>query len=257
MGMPQKAEPVLTVPRECVRHALMSDSGFLYGKRRIYETFHKTSNTAERINAVKKLYGESGRSIEWNGTALGYDTYCQGGMHFTWSEKGTVREGHVSWGAIVQELDGLVASGEYYTPPADFDPDRVSSRLWQEPADHFFNECFWQAFPNAALKEVVQQDIPLSDKMQFVERVFTDKSLSARSIFENPYGKCGVERNRDGITIDFPDGNGKKWRASLDWQDCTAYISDMVSCGAYHTECSYAQYEGSDAEKRTENRRTD
>lgn len=250
VGMPEKAEAVLIVPHECIRHALMSDSGFIYGKRRIYETFHKTSSTEERINAVKKLYGESGRSIEWNGTALGYDTYCQGGMHFTWSEKGTVKEGHVNWGAIVQELDALVASGEYYIPPADFDPDRVSSRLWQEPADHFFNGCFWQAFPNAALKEVVQQDIPLSDKMQFVERVFTDKSLSARSIFENQYGKCRVECNWDGITIDFSDGNGKKWRASLDWQDCTAYISDMVSCGAYHTECSYAQYEGSGAEKK-------
>lgn len=250
VGMSEKAEPVLTVPRECVRHALMSDSGFSYGKRRIYEIFHKTSNTADRINAVKKLYEKSGRSIEWNGTALGYDTYCQGGMHFTWIDKGTAKEGYVNWNAIVRELDALVASGEYYTPPADFDPDKVSSRLWQEPADHFFNECFWPAFPNIALKEVMQQDIPLSDKMRFVERVFTDKSLTARRIFENQHGRCEVERGRGGITIDFPDGNGKKWRASLDWQDCTAYISDMVSCGAYHTECDYDQYEGSGAEKK-------
>ncbi len=250
VGMPEKAESVLNVPRECIRHALMSDSGFSYGKRRIYETFHQTSGTAERINVVKRLYGESGRSIEWNGTALGYDTYCPGGMHFTWSENGTAREGYVNWDAIIRELDGLVRSGEYYVPPADFDPDKVSSRLWQEPADQFFNGCFWQAFPNTALKEVMQQDIPLSDKMQFVERVFTDKGLTVRRIFENQYGKCEVERDRDGITIDFPDGDGKKWRASLDWQDCAAYISDMVSCGAYHTECSYAQYEGSDADKK-------
>ncbi len=250
VGMSDKAEPVLTVPRECVRHALMSDSGFIYGKRRIYEIFHKTSSTAERINAVKKLYGESGRSIAWNGTALGYDTFCQGGMHFTWIDKGTAKEGYVNWDAIVRELDALVVSGEYYTPPADFDPDRVSSRLWQEPADHFFNECFWPAFPNIALKEVMQQDIPLSDKMQFVERVFTDKSLTARRIFENQHGRCELECGRGGITIDFPDGSGKKWRASLDWQDCTAYISDMVSCGAYHTECDYAQYEGCGAEKK-------
>ena len=250
VGMSGKAEPVLTVPRECVRHALMSDSGFIYGKRRIYEIFHKTSSTAERINAVKKLYGESGRSIAWNGTALGYDTYRPGGMHFTWIDKGTAKEGYVNWDAIVRELDALVASGEYYTPPADFDPDKVSSRLWQEPADHFFNECFWPAFPNIALKEVMQQDIPLSDKMQFVERVFTDKSLTARRIFENRHGRCEVEHSRGGITIDFPDGNGKKWRVALDWQDCTAYISDMVSCGAYHTECDFAQYEGSWAEKK-------
>ncbi len=250
VGMSGKAEPVLTVPRECVRHALMSDSGFIYGKRRIYEIFHKTSSTAERINAVKKLYGESGRSIAWNGTALGYDTYRPGGMHFTWIDKGTAKEGYVNWDAIVRELDALVASGEYYTPPADFDPDKVSSRLWQEPADHFFNECFWPAFPNIALKEVMQQDIPLSDKMQFVERVFTDKSLTARRIFENRHGRCEVEHSRGGITIDFPDGNGKKWRVALDWQDCTAYISDMVSCGAYHTECDFAQYEGSGTEKK-------
>lgn len=250
VGMSEKAEPVLTVPRECVRHALMSDSGFIYGKRRIYEIFHKTSSTAERINAVKKLYGESGRSIAWNGTALGYDTYRPGGMHFTWIDKGTAKEGYVNWDTIVRELDALVASGEYYTPPADFDPDKVSSRLWQEPADHFFNECFWPEFPNIALKEVMQQDIPLSDKMQFVEGVFTDKSLTARRIFENQHGRCEVEHSWGGITIDFPDGSGKKWRASLDWQDCTAYISDMVSCGAYHTECDYAQYEGSGAEKK-------
>lgn len=210
VGMPSKAEPVLTVPPECVRHALMSDSGFIYGKRRIYEIFHKTSNTAERTNAVKKLYEESGRSIAWNGAALGYDTYCQGGMHFTWSENGTAKEGFVNWGAIVRELDTLVTSGEYYTPPADFDPDKVSARLWQEPADHFFNECFWQAFPNSALKEVMQQEIPLSDKMQFVERVFTDRSFTLRRFFESRHGKCEVERSRDGITIDFPDGNGKK-----------------------------------------------
>ncbi|MDE6053136.1 MAG: class I SAM-dependent methyltransferase, partial [Lachnospiraceae bacterium] len=211
---------------------------------------HKLSDPTKRTEAVKKLYGQAGRSIEWNGTALGYDTYHTGGMHFTWYENGTKKDGYVDWKTIELELRVLVRSGEYYTPPADFDPDRVSVALWQEPADQFFNGGFWLSLPNIALKEVMQQDIPFSDKVQYVETVFTDESLVSRNIFMNQYGRCEVERGEDGITIDFNDDNGKRWRVLLDWQDCTSYISDMVAYGVYNAECDYVQYDGSEACKK-------
>ena len=49
----------------------------------------------------------------------------------------------MNWKAIERELGALIMTGEYYTPPKAFDPDKVSAAVWQEVMDEFFQNSFW------------------------------------------------------------------------------------------------------------------
>ena len=42
-----------------------------------------------------------------------------------------------------------------------------------------------------------------------------------------------------GISIEFYDGEGTKWKTELDWWDCAAYVESMIADGAYQTHEPY------------------
>ncbi|MBQ2981172.1 MAG: DEAD/DEAH box helicase family protein [Lachnospiraceae bacterium] len=60
-------------------------------------------------------------------------------------------------------------------------------------------------------------------------------SFSSSSHFKNEYDECEVERHEWGISVEFYDENGTKWRTELDWRECTAYLESMISDGVYQT----------------------
>ncbi len=240
-----KPKQELVIPHDYVRQVLLRGSGFAHGKRRIYGIFDTVSDAGERAKQIKKEYGQGGAGWPIDGYGLhGYDTHSSKGLRLRWRDEEGEKEGYLNWKAVESEISALIMTGEYYQPPTAFDPEKVSAVLWQEPLDKFFNKGIWVKLPNIALKQVLQQDIPLSDKVCFVERVFRKDicSFSMGSRFDNTYGDCEVERHTDGISVEFYDENGKKWRTELDWQDCTAYLNSMIGDGVYHTEGEYEQF---------------
>lgn len=255
-----KPKTELVVPHDYIRQILLQGSGFSHGKRRIYEIFDTVSDSGERVKRIKKEYGQGGAGWPIDGYGLhGYDTFHGKGLRFQWRDEEGEKEGYLNWNAVERELSVLIMTGEYYQPPKAFDANVVSAALWQEPLDKFFNKGFWLNLPNIALKEVLTKDYPESSKIQFVERVFrTDPySYSVRSSFSNEYGDCELERHKWGISVEFYDENGTKWRTELDWRECTAYLESMIADEVYETKESFNKFlEVAESEDRASGIRT-
>ena len=240
----QKPEQALTVPHEYVKQVLMRGGVFSDSKKRIYAMFQDISDPGERVKAIRREYGQGGAGWPLEGDGLhGYDSFSAKGLRFQWREGGTEKEGYMNWKAVERELGALIMTGEYYTPPKLFDPDKVSAAVWQEPMDEFFQDSFWSPVPNMLLYEVFTKELPMSDKVQFMERMLC-KSPYAASVdnnFENRYGRCNIEQTDEGIFIEYYDENGTKWKTELDWWDCAAYVESMIADGAYQTHAPYSE----------------
>lgn len=240
----QKPEQALTVPHEYITQMLMQGSGYEHGKRRIYAIFQDISDPGERVKAIRKEYNQIGAGWQLEGDGLhGYDASSQKGIRFQWREGGAEKEGYVNWKAIERELGALIMTGEYHTPAKPFDPDKVSAAAWQEPMDRFFQNSFRSPVPNMLLYEVFTKDLPMSDKAQFIDRVLFKNIYGAgiENNFKNQYGKCNIEQSDEGISIEFYDGEGTKWKTELDWWDCAAYVESMIADGAYQTHAPYSE----------------
>ena len=240
----QKPEQVLTVPHEYVKQVLMHGGTYPGYQKRVYAVFQDISDPGERVKAVRKEYGRSGAGWPLEGDGLhGYDSSHAEGIRFQWREGGIEKKGYVNWKDIERELGALIMTGEYYTPPKAFDPDKVSAAAWQEPMDRFFQNSFRSPVPNMLLYEVFTKDLPMSDKAQFIDRVLFKNIYGAgiENNFNNQYGKCNIEQSDEGISIEFYDGEGTKWKTELDWWDCAAYVESMIADGAYQTHAPYSE----------------
>lgn len=242
----QKPEQALTVPHEYVKQVLMRGGVYSNSKKRIYAAFQNISDPGERVKTIRKEYGQGGAGWPMEGDGLhGYDTFSSKGLRFQWREGGIEKEGYVNWKAIERELGALIMTGEYYTPPKIFNPDKVPAALWQEPMDQFFQKSFRSPVPNMLLYEVFTKELPMSGKVQFMERVLCKNPYAAsiENNFENRYGRCNIEQTDEGISIEYYDGEGTKWKTELDWWDCAAYVERMIAEGAYQTHEPYDKIE--------------
>ena len=240
----QKAEQALTVPHEYVKQVLMRGGVFSGSKKRIYAMFQDISDPGERVKAIRWEYGQGGAGWPLKGDGLhGYDTFHAKGLRFQWREGGTEKEGYMNWKAVERELGALIMTGEYYTPPKAFDPDKVSAAVWQKPMDAFFQNSFWSPVPNMLIYEVFKKELPMSDKAQFIERMLYRNVYGSgiQNNFENEYGGCNIEQTDEGIFIEYFDGEGTKWKTELDWWDCAAYVDSMIADGAYRTQAPYSE----------------
>ena len=240
----QKAEQALTVPHEYVKQVLMRGGVFSGSKKRIYAMFQDISDPGERVKAIRWEYGQGGAGWPLKGDGLhGYDTFHAKGLRFQWREGGTEKEGYMNWKAVERELGALIMTGEYYTPPKAFDPDKVSAAVWQKPMDAFFQNSFWSPVPNMLIYEVLKKELPMSDKAQFIERMLYRNVYGSgiQNNFENEYGGCNIEQTDEGIFIEYFDGEGTKWKTELDWWDCAAYVDSMIADGAYRTQAPYSE----------------
>lgn len=238
----KKPEQALTVPHEYVKQVLMRGGVFSDSKKRIYAMFQDISDPGERVKAIRMEYGQGGAGWPLEGDGLrGYDTFHAKGLRFQWREGGTEKEGYMNWKAVERELGALILTGEYYTPPKAFDPEKVTAAVWQETMDAFFQKSFWSPVPNMLLYEVFTKDLPMSDKVQFIERMLCKNpyAASTENNLKNEYGRCNIEQTDEGISIEYFDGEGTKWKTELDWWDCAAYVEGMIADGAYRTHEPY------------------
>ena len=108
------------VPHEYVVQVLTRGSGFVNGKKRIYDIFQSEVDANERVKKIKKEYGQGGSGWPLDGDGLhGYDTFHGKGIRFQWRDEDGEVEGYLGWKAVEQEIGALILTGEYYQPPVE------------------------------------------------------------------------------------------------------------------------------------------
>lgn len=115
------------IPHEYVVQALSRGSGFVDGKKRIWELYQEDMPNSERAARIRNEYGQGGAGWPLDGYGLhGYDSFHGKGLQLQWRDAEGEKVGYLSWSKIERELAGLVWSGEYYQPlPEEYeDPDR-------------------------------------------------------------------------------------------------------------------------------------
>lgn len=111
---PKKEEEV---PHDFIVQTLLRGSGFVGGKKRIYEMYQKDMSTTERAKKLKAEYGIGGAGWPLEGYGLhGYDTFKSKGLRLQWRDEEGEKEGYISWSTIEREIAALVMLGEYYQP---------------------------------------------------------------------------------------------------------------------------------------------
>ena len=173
------------IPHEYVVQTLSRGSGFVGGKRRIWELYQEDMPNSERAAQIKKEYGQGGAGWPLDGYGLhGYNSFHGKGLQLQWRDAEGEKVGYLSWSKIERELAGLVWSGEYYRPlPEEYeDPDRedvidsTAEEILEETADEVIDE---YAIPDekdemgtpdyirAGQQETVQEpEIDLSEDME-------------------------------------------------------------------------------------------
>ncbi len=108
------------VPHEYVVQVLTRGSGFVNGKKRIYDIFQSEVDANERVKKIKKEYGQGGSGWPLDGYGLhGYDTFHGKGIRFQWRDEDGEVEGYLGWKAVEQEIGALILTGEYYQPSVE------------------------------------------------------------------------------------------------------------------------------------------
>ncbi len=112
----------LEVPQAYITEVLQESSGFVGGKKRIYELFQNEVSATERAKKIKAEYGQGGRGWPIEGYGLhGYDTIWSKGITIRWRDEEGEKQGVISWKRVEKELATLILLGTYYQPPEELE----------------------------------------------------------------------------------------------------------------------------------------
>ena len=246
-----KPKTEINIPQEYIRETLLRGSGFENGKERIYRMYDEIQDKKVRAAAIKKEYGLGGAGWPIEGYGLhGYDSFGSKGLKLQWRDEEGEKEGYLSWSRVEREIAVLISKGEYYIVPKKFEPGKIEPKYYQKPLDDYFVEGLDNEIIQMFLYQVFTSDIPQSDKVDFLETMYGDKSrLFFRRYYKNENGTCRVERTSDGITLQFYDDKKVKWELNLDWWECCDYLESMIQDKVFAPEIDVTIISGENEEK--------
>ena len=119
-----------SIPVNYIVEALLHGSGFVGGKKRIFETYQSVASKSERVAFLKKEYGTGGCGWPLEGYGLhGYD-YDPKGMRLEWKDKNGEHKDALSWSQVEKWLNVLIENGDYYCSTATTNAE-LSAYLFQ------------------------------------------------------------------------------------------------------------------------------
>lgn len=107
-----------SVPHDYIVYVLKRGTGFVDGKKRVYNIMKTEPIKSERVRRIKSEFGLGGAGWPLEGYGLhGYDTFkTSKGMRFQWRDEEGEKEGYVSWNSIESIISALILTNDYYTP---------------------------------------------------------------------------------------------------------------------------------------------
>lgn len=110
-------QPSKDVAEKYLEEVVLRGTGFVHGKKRVYQFYQETMTATERAQRIKKEYGLGGAGWPLDGYGLhGYDTYSNGIKIQYRTELGE-HEKIFAWKQVEEVIHRLVDSGQYYEPP--------------------------------------------------------------------------------------------------------------------------------------------
>ncbi|RKI38487.1 hypothetical protein D7V86_19600 [bacterium D16-51] len=146
-----------SVPHDYIVSVVKRGSGFIDGKKRIYEVMQTELSKSERIKQIKKEYGQGGAGWPLEGYGLhGYDTFHGKGIRFQWRDEEGEKEGYASWNTIEGVIAALILTEDYYTP----EPAIIDSEIVEEELDEYAipDEAEDMGIPDNVRAEMLDED---------------------------------------------------------------------------------------------------
>lgn len=230
-----KPKPELVIPHEYIIKMLFRGSGFSGSRKRIYGMFGSISDPEQRANAIKKEYGPGGGSWTVEGYGLhGYDIHGTKGLRLQWRDEEGEKEGYLNWRAVEKEIGALILSGEYYQPPKTYEAER-EEELWQEPLKQYFKEENQSMAVKTLFYDIFTTNLDRKIKAEFLASVYggNREGFFMQETVDNPYGKCQIVRDKEGINITYPRADGTRREQKADYSYCASLILSMIEGNEY------------------------
>lgn len=94
--------------------AILYGTGFVNGKKRVYELYQKDMSSGDRAKQIRNEYGQGGAGWPLKGYGLhGYDTFHAGGLRIQYRDAEGEHEHMISWKKVEEIIERLVSSGKY------------------------------------------------------------------------------------------------------------------------------------------------
>ncbi len=263
----QKPEQMLTVPREYIKQALMQGGCFRDSKKHIYAVFQNISEPSERIKEIHKEYEQSGVSWPLEGDGMhGYDIFYESGFRILWREGGIEKEGYLNWSAVERELNELIITGEYYTPPKADAPDRIPVDDFAADGIELFPEALRQVETmDADLRDVLEiylqkcsavkpfqpflemvskSSLSKEDKLYFLKHTMNHAGggESEKAYHNNAYGMVEYTPLKETFTVDYKNRSGERKKDFVSYEQLYAVMEHLIRAEAFAGEVRRAEY---------------
>lgn len=163
---PRKIPKIWETEEYLLSYSLLMGSGFVGGKRRIYEFFIEHTSAKERVEFLKKEYGIGGSTIIFPDNSRDFVDYNAKGYKFSHSNI------TYTWSRVAETLDKLIRDGYYYPTSAY---TRCFSRRVSEKTGWFCENT--DSLPQLRLLDIPELSGTVIDGEMFIpNRPFKDVS---------------------------------------------------------------------------------
>lgn len=108
-------EPKKKTIDDYAEEVILRGTGFVNGKKRVYELYQNNMSSADRAKKIKAEYGLGGAGWPLKGYGLhGYDSYHSGGLRIQYRDADGEHEPIITWKKVEEIIQELVSSGKYY-----------------------------------------------------------------------------------------------------------------------------------------------
>ncbi len=253
----QKPELMLSVPHKYVKQTLMQAGSFADSKKHIYAVFQETTNPSERVNVIRREYGQSGRSWPLEGDGLrGYDCFQGKGLRILWREDGSDREGYLNWNAIERELGMLIMTGEYYTSPKLFISEKeeifpealrqveTMDEDLRDALEIYLQKCSAVKPFQSFLQMVSESDLTKEDKLYLLNRTVNHAvgEESEKTYYSNAYGLVEYTPEKDTFLVDYKNRNGERKKDLVTYEQLYAVMEYLIRADSFTEKERMADY---------------
>ena len=122
--------------------------------------------------------------------------------------------------------------------------EKQEETLWLEPLKGYFNEEIQYISVKTLIYDIFTTNLNMESKAAFLASVYGEQreGFFMSEYTDNPYGKCKISRDKDGIEISYPRADGTEGEKRVDYRYCADLILHMIEEDDYLTEGIFERF---------------